>query len=134
MYRKYCAKIDLKVEMKNFYRNFVIICHIFRPKKDGGRMAMHLKSSQFKPPVKRITENPSNPNSPDSEFPSVIPTLSQLVASSSKRTHQRSRSDATVALQGCSVQQNKGHRRTPSSGLFWILLYIYKIFSLFFSF
>ncbi|XP_018009987.1 phosphatidylinositol 4-kinase beta [Hyalella azteca] len=77
----------------------------------------------------RIKEHPSpgsNPGSPVAELPSKLPPC-MLPTNIGRKTHQRSRSDATVALGsavtagassgGASASSyNKSHRRTPSAG------------------
>lgn len=72
----------------------------------------------------RIKEHPSpgsNPGSPVTELPPpFIPPAT--LPNPSRRGHQRSRSDATVALQGhlpapaAAAVTSRGHKRTPSSG------------------
>ncbi|KAK8739035.1 hypothetical protein OTU49_003802 [Cherax quadricarinatus] len=65
----------------------------------------------------RIKEHPSpgsNPGSPVTELPPPFITRVSLPAPS-RKSHQRSRSDATVALQAQS-SSSRGHKRTPSSG------------------
>ncbi|KAF2361498.1 Phosphatidylinositol 3-/4-kinase catalytic domain [Trinorchestia longiramus] len=75
----------------------------------------------------RIKEHPSpgsNPSSPVGEMPSKLPPC-MISQSVSRKTHQRSRSDATVALcgtmtagavSGTATSSYKSHRRTPSAG------------------
>lgn len=72
----------------------------------------------------RIKEHPSpgsNPGSPVTELsPPFIPPA--VLPNPSRRGHQRSRSDATVALQGhlpapaAAATTSRSHKRTPSSG------------------
>ncbi|KAG7162169.1 phosphatidylinositol 4-kinase beta-like [Homarus americanus] len=65
----------------------------------------------------RIKEHPSpgsNPGSPITELPPPFTTRVSL-PTPSRKSHQRSRSDATVALQTQS-SSSRGHKRTPSSG------------------
>ncbi|MCL4128231.1 UNVERIFIED_CONTAM: hypothetical protein GTU68_061528, partial [Idotea baltica] len=80
------------------------------------RLSSHLKHSHSKPPIiGGITENPSNSSSPVSELPTATPAFPQFIPSGVRKTHQRSRSDATIALQYGNLH-SKGHKRTPSSG------------------
>lgn len=68
----------------------------------------------------RIKEHPSpgsNPGSPITELPPSFSRTTATAANTSQRkSHQRSRSDATVALTAHAVNSSRGHRRTPSSG------------------
>uniref|UniRef100_A0A6A7FW27 Phosphatidylinositol 4-kinase beta n=1 Tax=Hirondellea gigas TaxID=1518452 RepID=A0A6A7FW27_9CRUS len=71
----------------------------------------------------RIKEHPSpgsNPGSPVGELPPSLPPCA-VPPPVGRRTHQRSRSDAVVALGGTATTTAyapyvKGHRRTPSAG------------------
>lgn len=69
----------------------------------------------------RIKEHPSpdsNPSSPVTELsPPFMPRAT--LPAQTRKCHQRSRSDATVALQGhlpTPATSTRGHKRTPSSG------------------
>lgn len=69
----------------------------------------------------RIKEHPSpgsNPGSPVGDLPPSLPPCTPLPPLGvGRRSHQRSRSDATVALGGgTGTTYTKSHRRTPSSG------------------
>ncbi|KAK4315336.1 hypothetical protein Pmani_013427 [Petrolisthes manimaculis] len=75
-------------------------------------------SSAFPPPnlPTPATGLPSSSNVPS--LPSVLPFPITIMPSHTRKSHQRSRSDATVALQAQSSVTSSGrvHKRTPSSG------------------
>ncbi|XP_076030661.1 phosphatidylinositol 4-kinase beta fwd isoform X2 [Oratosquilla oratoria] len=69
----------------------------------------------------RIKEHPSpgsNPSSPITELPPLASTLfpGHAPTTPGRKSHQRSRSDATHALQNQSSLTSRSHKRTPSSG------------------
>ncbi|KAB7505196.1 Phosphatidylinositol 4-kinase beta [Armadillidium nasatum] len=104
------------------FRNLILSDEL-RPKHESGepptisRFSNHTKHNHSKPPIiGGITENPSNSSSPVSELPNPATTgFLHFVPSTTRKTHQRSRSDATVALQVGNLH-SKSHKRTPSSG------------------
>lgn len=99
----------------------LILSDELRPKQDGmlsPGMESKLQSSQHRSTLcTRIKEHPSpgsNPGSPITELPPPFTTRVTIPAPS-RKSHQRSRSDATVSLQA-NITSTRGHKRTPSSG------------------
>lgn len=99
----------------------LILSDELRPKQEGiltVGMESKLQSSQHRSTLcTRIKEHPSpgsNPGSPITELPPPF-TTRVTIPTPSRKSHQRSRSDATVALQA-NITSSRGHKRTPSSG------------------
>ncbi|XP_063613901.1 phosphatidylinositol 4-kinase beta-like isoform X1 [Penaeus indicus] len=97
----------------------LILSDELRPKQEGFvDLGIEPKGSQHRPTLcTRIKEHPSpgsNPGSPVTELPPPFTTRTSL-PTPSRKSHQRSRSDATVALQ-THASAARGHKRTPSSG------------------
>ncbi|XP_066953270.1 phosphatidylinositol 4-kinase beta isoform X1 [Macrobrachium rosenbergii] len=99
----------------------LILSDELRPKQEGilsVGMEAKLQSSQHRSTLcTRIKEHPSpgsNPGSPVTELPPPFTTRATIPAPS-RKSHQRSRSDATVALQA-NIASSRSHKRTPSSG------------------
>ncbi|XP_068207877.1 phosphatidylinositol 4-kinase beta [Palaemon carinicauda] len=99
----------------------LILSDELRPKQEGilgAGMEAKLQSSQHRSTLcTRIKEHPSpgsNPGSPVTELPPPFTTRATIPAPS-RKSHQRSRSDATVALQA-NIASTRSHKRTPSSG------------------
>ncbi|KAK7015186.1 Phosphatidylinositol 4-kinase beta [Halocaridina rubra] len=99
----------------------LILSDELRPKQEGvlnvGIDSKQLSSHHRTTLCTRIKEHPSpgsNPGSPITELPPPF-TTRVTIPTPSRKSHQRSRSDATVALQA-NIASTRGHKRTPSSG------------------
>ena len=109
---------------------FSINCFYYRPKQEShetaGQISEHPSHTKHRLTLfTKIKEHPSpgsNPNSPQTELPPLLtdkPSSLPPSGATSKKSHQRSRSDATLALQSQGASghfQPRGHKRTPSSG------------------
>lgn len=99
----------------------LILSDELRPKQDtmvSMAMESKLQDGQHRTTFcTRIKEHPSPSSNPGSPVTELSPPFTTRVAipTPSRKSHQRSRSDATVALQGHS-SSSRGHKRTPSSG------------------